>query len=118
MQRFCAILPATKKLTICDFKTALKCGIIIKVYRVKLLETEILLMSEFDILKRKALEKYFSGLNDMQRKAVFKVHGPLLILAGAGSGKTTVLINRIANMIYFGDAYTYEDAREHTPRGA
>ena len=72
-------------------------------------------MSEFDILKRKALEKYFSGLNDMQRKAVFKVHGPLLILAGAGSGKTTVLINRIANMIYFGDAYTYEDAREHTP---
>lgn len=115
MQRICAILPATKKLTICDFKTALKCGIIIKVYRVKLLETEILLMSEFDILKRKALEKYFSGLNDMQRKAVFKVHGPLLILAGAGSGKTTVLINRIANMIYFGDAYTYEDTREHTP---
>ena len=44
-----------------------------------------------------------------------KPHGPLLILAGAGSGKTTVLINRIANMIYFGDAYTYEDTREHTP---
>lgn len=71
-------------------------------------------MNEFDTLKRKALERYFSGLNDMQKKAVFKVHGPLLILAGAGSGKTTVLINRIANMIYFGDAYGYEDEYIHS----
>lgn len=71
-------------------------------------------MNEFDILKRKAMERYFSGLNDMQKKAVFKVHGPLLILAGAGSGKTTVLINRIADMIYFGDAYSYEDEYMHS----
>lgn len=55
--------------------------------------------------KKKALELYFKNLNDMQKKAVFTVSGPLLILAGAGSGKTSVLINRIANMIKFGNAY-------------
>ncbi len=59
----------------------------------------------FTELKRKALTKYFSNLNDMQREAVFTVDGPVLILAGAGSGKTTVLVNRVANMIYFGNAY-------------
>ena len=65
-------------------------------------------MEQFTALKRKALEKYFSRMNDQQRKAVFKIKGPLLILAGAGSGKTTVLLNRIANMIYFGNAYNTE----------
>ena len=65
---------------------------------------------EFSAAKRRALEKYFSGLNDMQREAVFTVNGPLLILAGAGSGKTTVLVNRVANMIYFGNAY-FDTAR-------
>ncbi len=71
-------------------------------------------MNQFGTLKKGALEKAFCNLNDMQRRAVFKVNGPLLILAGAGSGKTTVLINRIANMIYFGDAYTYDDDEVHT----
>ena len=56
-------------------------------------------------LKRSALEKYFEKMNPEQRKAIFKIRGPVLILAGAGSGKTTVLVNRIANMIYFGNAY-------------
>ncbi len=60
---------------------------------------------EFLNLKRRALTKYFSNLNDMQREAVFTINGPVLILAGAGSGKTTVLVNRVANMVYFGNAY-------------
>lgn len=56
--------------------------------------------------KKKILEREFSKMNDMQRFAVFKTKGSLLILAGAGSGKTTVLVNRIANLIRYGDAYT------------
>lgn len=56
-------------------------------------------------LKHKALEERFGRMNPEQKKAVFTVNGPVLILAGAGSGKTTVLVNRIANMVYFGNAY-------------
>ncbi|MBQ3394554.1 MAG: UvrD-helicase domain-containing protein [Oscillospiraceae bacterium] len=61
-------------------------------------ETEIRLRKEY-------MEQQFSHLNEMQREAVFSVKGPLLILAGAGSGKTSVLINRISNMVRFGDSY-------------
>ncbi len=56
-------------------------------------------------LKRAVFDKYYSRLNDRQKEAVYHVNGPLLVLAGAGSGKTTVLVNRIANIICFGNAY-------------
>lgn len=61
--------------------------------------------SEILALRRAVLEKDFARMNNRQKQAVFTVNGPLLILAGAGSGKTTVLINRIANILRYGDAY-------------
>lgn len=63
------------------------------------------LTNEFLSLRKKILEADFSRMNDMQSKAVFHTEGPLLILAGAGSGKTTVLVNRIACILKYGCAY-------------
>ena len=64
--------------------------------------------------KRALFDKLYAFLNPKQREAVYAVNGPLLVLAGAGSGKTTVLVNRIAHLIHFGNAY--EDA--FVPAGA
>ena len=58
--------------------------------------------------KRALFDKLYGHLNEMQRKAVFTVNNPLLILAGAGSGKTTVLVNRISYIIKYGNSYYSE----------
>ncbi len=70
---------------------------------------------DYNTLKRNALTSFFSRTNEMQRKAVFQVKGAVLIIAGAGSGKTTVLCNRIANMMRFGNAYLDNEIRDITP---
>ncbi len=66
----------------------------------------------FTAVKRQLFERLFDNLNEKQREAVFTVNGPLLILAGAGSGKTTVLVNRIGYMIRYGNAYASDKVPE------
>ena len=72
-------------------------------------------------LRNKLIKRDFARMNDRQFEAVVSVKGALLILAGAGSGKTTVLINRIVNMLKYGNAFnadaeyaTKEDVAELT----
>ncbi len=73
------------------------------------------LTSRFMSAKQALFDKKYSFLNEMQRRAVFTINDPLLVLAGAGSGKTTVLVNRIAFMIKYGNAYFDENMRDVTP---
>ena len=64
---------------------------------------------EFIELRKKLLENEYKKMNPPQKQAIFHINGALLVLAGAGSGKTSVLVNRIAYMIKYGNAYHSDD---------
>lgn len=68
--------------------------------------TSINLRERYTKVKRALFDKMLSRLNEEQRYAVYTVKGPLLVLAGAGSGKTTVLVKRIEYIIKYGNAYS------------
>ena len=72
------------------------------------------LTKEFLDIRKKIIERDFARMNNMQMKAVTTASGPILILAGAGSGKTTVLVNRISNLVKYGDAYNSIETPEVT----
>jgi DNA helicase-2/ATP-dependent DNA helicase PcrA len=68
---------------------------------------------EFCKLRDKIIEDEFKLLNSEQRKAVLTTEGPLLLIAGPGSGKTTVIVNRVNNLIKYGTVY----GTVHAPKG-
>ncbi len=74
--------------------------------------------NEFITLRRQIIDREFARMNAPQRQAVYHTDGPLLILAGAGSGKTTVLVNRIANLVRYGRGYESTALPHLTPEQA
>ncbi|HCH28855.1 MAG TPA: ATP-dependent DNA helicase PcrA, partial [Ruminococcaceae bacterium] len=69
---------------------------------------------DFCEIRKELIKKEFARMNDKQFEAVTTVNGPVLVLAGAGSGKTTVLVNRVLNLVKYGNAYNSESVSEHS----
>lgn len=75
------------------------------------------LRARFVRAKRALFERLQESFNERQKQAIRAVNGPLLVLAGAGSGKTTVLVERIAQIVRFGNAYEDEKTLlRHCPK--
>ena len=66
----------------------------------------------FNTAKRALFNKLYADLNEKQRESIFTVNGPLLVLAGAGSGKTTVLVRRIGFIVRYGNAYNFDHTED------
>lgn len=67
--------------------------------------TELEIIKEYQRLRNSIREELFINLNDKQREAVENGEGPVLCLAGAGSGKTTAMVYRILHLYLFGSSY-------------
>ena len=65
----------------------------------------------FTDLKHRLFDKYYEHLNPEQRRSIYSVDGPTLILAGAGSGKTTVLVNRLTHILRYGNGYNIHNGQ-------
>jgi len=68
--------------------------------------------SRYIAARRAVIARRYQRLNPRQQEAVLATEGPLLLLAGAGSGKTTVLINRVDNLLTFGRGSDTEEVPE------
>ena len=69
--------------------------------------------TQFAALRRQIIAAEFGRMNPRQLEGVLTTEGPLLLLAGAGSGKTTVLINRIANLLRYGRGADSAEVPDH-----
>ena len=71
-------------------------------------QAHVALKERYLAAKKALFDQKYSFLNNKQREAVYHIDGPLLVLAGAGTGKTTLLVNRIAYILKYGNAYHSE----------